>query len=138
MMILITGLNHVTFGVVNLEKSIKFYTELLGGRLKVKWDKGAYITYGELWLALNLTEKNVNNPNRANHIAFDVNLEDYYILRSKLIENRVMEYKENKSEGESYYFKDPDGNNLELHVGNLESRIKAILENRNHNYLVFD
>jgi hypothetical protein len=36
---------------------------------------------------------------------------------------RCPEWKSNRSEGDSFYFLDPDGHQLEAHVGSLESRL---------------
>lgn len=35
---------------------------------------------------------------------------------------------DNKSEGQSFYFLDPDGHKLELHVGDLASRLAQCRE----------
>lgn len=37
-------------------------------------------------------------------------------------------WKDNKSEGQSFYFLDPDGHKLELHVGDLVSRLAQCRE----------
>lgn len=37
----------------------------------------------------------------------------------------VREWKQNRSEGDSFYFLDPDGHRLEAHVGDLRSRLAA-------------
>lgn len=37
-------------------------------------------------------------------------------------------WKDNKSEGQSFYFLDPDGHKLELHVGDLASRLAQCRE----------
>jgi hypothetical protein len=37
----------------------------------------------------------------------------------------VTSFKDNRSEGESFYFLDPDGHQLELHVGDWLSRVEA-------------
>jgi len=34
-------------------------------------------------------------------------------------------WKDNRSEGQSFYFLDPDNHQLELHVGSLASRLEA-------------
>jgi hypothetical protein len=37
----------------------------------------------------------------------------------------VLEWRENRSEGASFYFLDPDGHKIEAHVGDLVSRLEA-------------
>jgi len=44
---MISGINHITFSVRDLSSSIEFYRDLLGMRLHVYWETGAYLTAGE-------------------------------------------------------------------------------------------
>ncbi|TGG91745.1 fosfomycin resistance glutathione transferase [Natronospirillum operosum] len=123
---MITGINHLTFTVSNLNRSIGFYTDLLGLRLHVCWDSGAYLTAGDCWLCLSLGE-----PRPAGdytHAAFSVSDDQLPILRERLGEAGVTEWKQNTSEGDSIYLLDPDGHQLELHSGSLASRLEALKE----------
>ncbi len=122
---MINGINHITLAVSNLEKSICFYTEVLGLKLKGKWHKGAYLLAGEMWIALNLDENRVfDDSNDYTHIAFNTSKDDFNVLKEKLEQSNVITFKENLSEGASYYFLDPDGHKLELHYNTLEDRLK--------------
>ncbi len=121
---MINGINHITFAVSSLERSINFYVELLGLRLVALWEKGAYLLAGDLWIALNVDE----NPRRepypgSSHIAFNVLSIDYHQIKENLERAGVVPYKENTSEGESFYFLDPDGHRLEIHYHTLEHRL---------------
>ncbi|TMP28375.1 hypothetical protein CWB99_11700 [Pseudoalteromonas rubra] len=49
---MITGLNHITLAVSDLQQSIHFYMDVLGFTGHVKWETGAYLSVGELWLCL--------------------------------------------------------------------------------------
>ncbi len=49
---MLTGLNHLTLAVADLPASIAFYRDLLGFRLEARWDQGAYLELGSLWLCL--------------------------------------------------------------------------------------
>jgi catechol 2,3-dioxygenase-like lactoylglutathione lyase family enzyme len=42
------GLNHLTIAVSDLDRSVDFYTEVLGMRGHVRWDQGAYLSLGEV------------------------------------------------------------------------------------------
>jgi len=50
----LTGLNHITVAVKDLERSLEFYVSTLGMKPKVKWENGAYLTTGDLWLCLSV------------------------------------------------------------------------------------
>jgi catechol 2,3-dioxygenase-like lactoylglutathione lyase family enzyme len=131
----ITGLNHITFAVHDVNRSIQFYTEILGLRLIAKWSTGAYLTAGQTWIALNQdsTIKQTHRPD-SSHIAFSCSQSDFEPIRLRILEYGCMEwsrntYEENSLYGSSVYFLDPDGHHLELHVGDLESRLQNMHEN---------
>lgn len=46
-------------------------------------------------------------------------------LSQKIINSKVVIFKDNTSPGQSLYFLDPDGHKLEIHVGDAMSRITA-------------
>jgi catechol 2,3-dioxygenase-like lactoylglutathione lyase family enzyme len=122
---MLTGLNHLTLATADLARSVEFYVGLPGFRLAARWDAGAYLMVGDLWLCLSL------DPNRAlgkhpdyTHFAFSVEQDEFEGLTDLLRSRKVVEWKINSSEGDSFYFLDPDGHRLELHVGTLDSRLE--------------
>ena len=119
-----TGLNHITIAVSDIDCSLKFYTELLGFNGHVKWDSGAYLSLGDLWLCLSIDRPDISSD--YTHIALDVSEGEMVELRAKLESLRVQQWKQNSSEGDSIYILDPDGHKLELHVGNLSSRLESL------------
>lgn len=126
---MIAGINHVTFGVSNLNQSIAFYTQMLGCELAHAWASGAYLKAGDLWLCLSLVENvKVRDPDDYTHIAFHATQEAFVEARAKLAAAHVREWKQNSSEGDSVYFLDPDGHQLEIHVGTLESRLASLAQ----------
>lgn len=126
---MISGLNHITLSVSDLEKSFNFYTKILGCQPIAKWKQGAYLLAGEFWLCLSVDELTFTNPNREyTHIAFSIPIQDFDKSKELLIEAGIKQWKENSSEGESIYILDPDNHKLELHVGDLWSRIAATKE----------
>lgn len=54
--------------------------------------------------------------------------EDFEPFSDKLEQAGVTVWKQNKSEGASFYFLDPDGHKLELHVSSLAARLAACRE----------
>lgn len=121
---MLTGLNHLTLAIAELPRSVEFYVELLGFRLAARWDTGAYLTVGDLWLCLSLDEQRLreNHPDYT-HYAFTVGQSEFAGITAALRLQNVFEWKANSSEGDSFYFSDPDNHRLELHVGNLASRL---------------
>ncbi len=123
---MISGLNHITLSVRNLEKSFDFYTKILGCQPIAKWKKGAYLLAGEFWLCLSVDELTFTSPNSEyTHIAFSIPNQDFDEAKEHLITLGIKQWKENSSEGKSMYILDPDNHKLELHVGDLWSRIAA-------------
>ena len=61
-----------------------------------------------------------------NHVAFDVSQTDFAALVQQLLAAGARDWKDNRPEGDSFYFLDPDGHRLEIHVGSLETRLKAM------------
>jgi catechol 2,3-dioxygenase-like lactoylglutathione lyase family enzyme len=121
---MLTGLNHLTLATANLPRSVEFYVELLGFRLAARWETGAYLTVGDLWLCLSLDEKRVSEKHPDyTHYAFTVGQSEFAGITSSLRSRNVIEWKTNSSEGDSFYFSDPDKHRLELHVGSLASRL---------------
>ena len=121
---MLQGLNHITIAVSDLEHSLAFYTELLGMKAHVRWDAGAYLSLGDVWFCLSC-----DNPAPSldySHIALTISESDFKVFKEKLREGRVIEWKQNISEGESAYFLDPDGHKLEAHCGSLQTRLEEL------------
>ena len=120
----VRGINHVTFAVSDLDRSIDFYQNTLGMSVKKNFGSGAYLEAGNDWICLSL-DPNAKSKAETDytHVAFDVDDMNFDILKSKLCAQRACKWKENKSEGRSFYFLDPDGHKLEIHVGSLQSRL---------------
>ena len=134
----ITGLNHLTLAVSNLNQSIQFYRDILGFRLRAVWNAGAYLDAGNLWLCLSHDEELADARDATySHIAFDVPEGEFAVMARKLAACTEA-WQDNSSEGASHYFLDPDGHKLEIHVGTLESRLQHYRQNPAKGVRVFD
>lgn len=121
---MLTGINHITLAVKDVDSSFAFYKDLLQLKPLCKWDKGAYFLIGEFWFCLNHDEKRIANPCYT-HYAFSVSDEHFELLRQKIISNDIKIFKENTSPGKSLYFLDPDGHKLEIHVDDWKTRLQV-------------
>lgn len=120
----VSGLNHVTLAVADLGRATAFYRDILGFRLRTKSNANAYLDVGNLWLCLSLDAAARIGPHPDyTHIALSVQEEDFAPLSARIQKVAII-WKENKSEGASLYFLDPDGHKLELHAGSLASRLE--------------
>jgi catechol 2,3-dioxygenase-like lactoylglutathione lyase family enzyme len=118
------GLSHITLAVSDIDRSLKFYAEILGFTGHVRWETGAYLSMGDLWLCLSLDC--VDAKNDYTHIALNVDPEKFDQLVKRLREFGLREWKSNSSEGRSHYVLDPDGHKLEVHSGSLASRLASL------------
>lgn len=125
----IIGLNYVTLAVADLARSLAFYRDVLGCAIRAEWPDGAYLEAGSLWLCLSRDDQVRSLPRSDySHIAFSVSADDYDSLRARLLAECAI-WKDDRSEGASTYFLDPDGHKLEIHLGTLETRLRHYLEN---------
>lgn len=49
---MLTGLNHLTLAVRDLQRSLAFYRDVLQLDVEATWDNGAYLSLPGLWLCL--------------------------------------------------------------------------------------
>ncbi len=117
-------INHVTFAVKDLETALYFYLNGLGLTLRKKWDRGAYLTTGTDWICLSVDyeARDIPHPDYT-HVAFDVFADDFDDVKNQCLALGARQWKENTSEGQSFYFLDPDAHKLEIHVGTLDTRL---------------
>ncbi len=121
---MLSGLNHLTLAVADLPLSLDFYVRVLGFRPRAQWDTGAYLGLGNLWLCLSSDEQRRQARSADyTHYAFTLAQQDFAHFVEHARSCGVREWKSNHSEGDSFYFLDPDGHQLEAHVGSLESRL---------------
>ncbi|MGK9173473.1 fosfomycin resistance glutathione transferase [Yokenella regensburgei] len=123
---MLTGLNHITLAVNDVSRSFDFYVNTLGFSPKARWARGAYLTLDNLWLCL--SADSVVPGEDYTHVAFNVESDDFERVVQHLKSAGVIEWKTNRSEGKSLYFLDPDGHKLEIHDGDLTSRLRACRE----------
>ena len=121
-----SGFNHLTLAVTDVSRSVGFYHELLQLKLEATWDSGAYLSLPGLWLCLSLDPLRSSEPCADyTHYAFSLDAAVFSTFVAKLKAANVREWRDNRSEGASFYFLDPDGHKLEAHVGDLASRLAA-------------
>jgi glutathione S-transferase fosA5 len=127
---MITGVNHITLAVRDVDRSYHFYVETLGSRPLARWSKGAYLLVGDLWLCLTLDERASSSPlPEYSHIAFNVPAARFDDAGASIRASGAVIWQDNRSEGASLYFLDPDGHKLEIHAGDWRTRLTAMREN---------
>lgn len=133
----ISGLNHITLSVTNLAQSIEFYCQQLGFTLKASWSDGAYLEAGTLWLCLARQDDKIEqDANDYSHVALSIDKESFDNCADKLLQSARI-WKTNTSEGQSLYFLDPDGHRLEIHVGDLKSRLDHYRLTKRHDITIY-
>jgi metallothiol transferase len=130
---MINSINHITYSVANISKSIEFYRDVLKAEILVESETSAYFNLAGVWLALN-EEKNIPRneiEHSYTHIAFSISDNDFDDWYNWLKENQVniLEGRDRDiRDKKSIYFTDLDGHKLELHTGSLEDRMSYYKE----------
>ncbi|MEM8743382.1 MAG: VOC family protein [Pseudomonadota bacterium] len=123
----IKGVNHITLAVRDLDAAVAFYEGVLGLELRKRWPGGAYLEAGDFWICLSPDDATRSEPHPDyTHLAFDVDDHTFDAIAERITDAGARVWKDNRSEGRSHYFLDPDGHKLELHVGTLQSRLDAM------------
>jgi len=126
---MISGLNHITLAVRDVQRSFQFYMETLGATPLARWSRGAYLLAGDLWLCLVLDERTRSSAlPEYSHIAFSVGEAEFNDASERIRSSGATIWKENESEGASLYFLDPDSHKLEIHTGDWRTRLAAMKE----------
>lgn len=123
---MITGVNHLTFSVSDLDESVSFYTEVLGFRSVSRKDGEAHLRSGNarVILILDSSVRDGALPEYT-HAAFSVSAGDFDVMSERIKRSGAHIWQENSTPGDSLYFLDPDGHKPEIHVSSLEFRIEA-------------
>lgn len=133
-MIKIKGIDHVAFNVRDLDKTVKFYTEVLGLPITQREPSKAGIEYfldcgPSLIGIIQATDLNNNHPFAheglgANHFSFRIHSDDFEGMIAHLEKHGVkIEYAKKRPKSWSLYFYDIDGNKLEATAWPVEDGI---------------
>ncbi len=134
----VSGLNHITLAVADVQRSVTFYRDLLGCSVRALWKDGAYLEVGSLWLCLSRDDLVRTSPHPDyTHFAFSIPDVEFAEMSERLKET-CGAWKENRSEGASIYFLDPDGHKLEIHLGDIETRLAHYRSDPSKGVQVFD
>ena len=122
---MIKGINHITLSVKDVDQSFEFYTQILGFKPVAKWPKGAYLLAGDLWFCLFLDDNTRKSKlPEYTHIAFTISEQNFKVMSERIKKSGAKIWQENRTEGDSLYFVDPNGHKLEIHASSLKARIK--------------
>ncbi len=135
-MIKIQGIDHVAFNVRDLDKSVAFYTKVIGLNVTEREPSKPGVEYfldcGPSLLGI-IQAKDLTNNHPfsheglgANHFSFRVPSNDFEAMIAHLEKNHVnIEYAKKRPKSWSLYFYDLDGNKLEATAWPLEDGLPA-------------
>ena len=120
----ISSLNHLTLSVSNIDTSFSFYHKVLEFKPLVKWHQGAYFLVEDLWFCLS-EDPEFSQERGYTHYAFSVSKKHFTAVVNRLKQHGCESFQDNTSPGDSFYFLDPDGHQLEIHTGTYQDRLEA-------------
>ncbi len=93
---MISGRNHITLAVRDVQRSFQFYVETLGTKPLARWSRGAYLLAGDLWLCLTLDERTRSSAlPEYSHIAFSVREAEFNDASERIRTSGATIWKEN-------------------------------------------
>ncbi|MFC4619023.1 VOC family protein [Camelliibacillus cellulosilyticus] len=117
----VTGFNHLTINIRHLETSLDFYHRKLGMTLVHRGKRDAYLEWGQAWMCLQERpdfQRTARDHIGFDHVAFSINDDAFDSAVDDLKDRHIFIEKGPiiRGLGRSVYFRDPDGNLLELHT----------------------
>jgi glyoxylase I family protein len=139
-MITTTGVYHIGIPVNDVERAVKFYTEVLGMKIAKlnRDDMGDHLNRADLRSGDSMVvlfqrpmpvEKDALREDGASHHAFVVSSEDFELAARKMADLGVKIHTVptvDRPSGRGFYFFDPDGNLLQLYAPPKGSSTPAI------------
>ncbi|MDE2221965.1 MAG: VOC family protein [Candidatus Omnitrophica bacterium] len=153
-MISIQGIDHVAFNVKDLDKSMQFYTKVIGLKVTEREPSKPGIEYfldcGSSLLGI-IQAKDLSSAHLfaheglgANHFSFRVHSNDFDAMIAHLEAHDVnIEFAKKRPKSWSLYFYDPDGNKLEATAWPVEDgvadnkRVKEIYDSRTKSWRAY-
>jgi catechol 2,3-dioxygenase-like lactoylglutathione lyase family enzyme len=115
------GIDHVAMGVRDIERSAKWYIDVLGFERLYEGVWGGMPTFvgkGNTGLALFPASQETKAPDRRDirmlHLAFRANRENFLVAQRELGERGIKFEFQDHEISHSIYFRDPDGHALEI------------------------
>ena len=132
-MIKVKGVDHAAISVKDLEKSLEFYTNIIGLKItKREYSKPGievFLDCGDALLGLiqgdAAGEKHLLQDNGlgGNHVSFRVHTKDFDTCVEDFKKNKItITFTKKREKSWSCYFLDPDGNKLEITAWPLEDK----------------
>lgn len=154
-MINIKGIDHVAFNVKDLDKTVAFYTKVLGLKVTEREPSKPGVEYfldcgPSLLGIIQAKDLSINHPFAneglgANHFSFRIHSNDFEPMIKHLEAHGVkIEYAKKRPKSWSLYFYDIDGNKLEATAWPLEDglppelRVKEIYESATKAWRKYD
>ncbi len=135
---MLKGINHVTYSVRDLDETYDFYVTTLGFKPVARYGQALYLELNGLWFCFfwQPGRKKIDSFDYT-HIAFGVEESKFSDVKQKLEKAGVEIWQDNISEGMSFYFLDPNGHKLEMHVGDLKSRIEYLKKTEHEGLIIY-
>ena len=130
-MIKVQGIDHAAISVVDLERSLKFYTEVLGLKISPRENQKPgseyFLNCGTSLIGLIQGEKDgqrhllQDGGLGGNHVSFRIPTKDFDRYHEEIKSRGItITFVKKREKSWSLYFLDPDGNKLELTSWPLE------------------
>lgn len=113
-----SAIDHIVLYASDVERSVAFYTEILGMTVRSQGPGHAFLYCGDGGQQIGLFTAGAGGPPTdadVNHIAFKVEAGDYTALKNAL-ETRDIAVRGRAGDPDCIYFDDPDGHTLQIVV----------------------